>query len=118
MMPARENEGKCRTRENSSLTEHSAKLFGDIRHLNEGFIADSGNTFGVQLEWRPCKFPPAYLDRGSILARGITASHIGSRFGIAAKISNKPELFSERKRLLRFLKTLAEKRYSKGNEAT
>jgi len=82
-MPARENEGKCGTRENSSLTEHSAKLFGDIRHLNEGFIADPGNTFGVHLEWRPCKFPPAYLDRGSIPMRGITASRIGSGFGVA-----------------------------------
>lgn len=41
---------------NSSLTERSnAKLLGDIRHLNEGFIADPGNMFGICLQL-PCKF--------------------------------------------------------------
>lgn len=41
---------------NSSLTERSnAKLLRDIRHLNEGFIADPGNMFGICLQL-PCKF--------------------------------------------------------------
>lgn len=41
---------------NSSLTERSnAELVGDIRHLNEGFIANPGNMFGICLQL-PCKF--------------------------------------------------------------
>lgn len=46
-----ENDARGLERGNSSLTERPAKLFGDIRHLNEGFIADPGNMFGICLEF-------------------------------------------------------------------
>lgn len=40
---------------NSSLTERSAQLLGDICHFNEGFIADPENMFGICYQL-PCKF--------------------------------------------------------------
>lgn len=46
-----ENDARGLERGNSSLTERPAKLFGDIRHLNEGFIADPGNMFGICLKF-------------------------------------------------------------------
>lgn len=66
------------------VNERSTKLLGDIRHLNEDFIADPGNMFGISLQL-PLKISLVFLDRAIVvdrpnyLNRIVTALHYPER---------------------------------------